>query len=109
MNFLKRFFSSAIKSISSKELEELLAKEKITLLDVRTKQEYQGGHIKGARNFPLDQLEAYKEPKVGPLYVICQSGMRSKRAASLLSKKGYQVINVRGGMSAYTGKIIGGK
>lgn len=40
------------------------------------------------------------------LYVICHSGVRSKMAAKKLKKKGYDVINVRGGMSAWTGKII---
>ncbi|WP_371259111.1 rhodanese-like domain-containing protein, partial [Streptococcus cristatus] len=37
---------------------------------------------------------------------ICHSGVRSKLAAKKLKKKGYDVINVRGGMSAWTGKVI---
>jgi len=40
------------------------------------------------------------------LYVICHSGVRSKLAAKKLKKNGYDVINVRGGMSAWTGKVI---
>lgn len=109
ITFLKKFFSSSFKSISTKDLEAILAKKKITLLDVRTKEEYQGGHIKEARNFPLDQIQAYRHPVSEPVYLICQSGMRSKRAAKTLTKMGYDVVNITGGMSAYTGKIIGGK
>lgn len=107
--FLKKLFSQKIESITTKELEQLLKDKKIRLLDVRSQQEYQGGHIKEARNLPLNRLKSYQDPKSDPIYVICQSGMRSKRAANILSQKGYQVVNVSGGMSAYTGKIIGGK
>lgn len=41
--------------------------------------------------------------------MICQSGMRSRQAAKILTKKGYQVTNVRGGMNQWTGKTVGGK
>ncbi len=40
------------------------------------------------------------------LYVICHSGVRSKMAAKKLKKKGYDVVNVQGGMSAWTGKVV---
>ncbi len=68
-----------------------------------------GGHIRQARNLPLDRIWTYQGPKGEVVYVICQSGMRSKRAAHLLKEKGYRVVNVRGGMAAYQGKTIGGK
>ena len=104
--FFKKMFPAPGKSITTTELEGVLSKKKITLLDVRTPQEYHGGHIKEARNFPLDQIHTYQAPKDKTVYVICQSGMRSKRAANVLSKKGYDVINVKGGMIAYKGKTI---
>ncbi|MGT2683298.1 rhodanese-like domain-containing protein [Streptococcus porci] len=107
--FLKKLFSQKIESITTKELEHLLKDKKIRLLDVRSQQEYHRGHIKEARNLPLNRLKSYQAPKSNPVYIICQSGMRSKRAANILSQKGYQVVNVSGGMSAYTRKIIGGK
>lgn len=106
LDFFKKLFQNTSKSISTGELEDLLKKKKITLLDVRTPQEYHGGHIKEARNFPLDQIHTYQAPKDKTVYVICQSGMRSKRAANVLSKEGYDVINVKGGMMAYKGKTI---
>lgn len=106
LELFKKLLPSLGKSITTAELESILAKKKITLLDVRTPKEYRGGHIKEARNFPLQDIHTYKGKKADPIYVICQSGMRSKRAASLLSKEGYDVVNVKGGMMSYKGKII---
>lgn len=109
LDFLKKLLKPSFESISTSELEDVLKSKKVTLLDVRSPQEYHGGHIRHARNIPLNQVATYHGPKSEKLYVICQSGMRSKRAASILARNGYQAINVRGGMSAYQGKIIGGK
>ena len=66
------------------------------VLDVRTSQEYLGGHIVGSKNIPLDQLanrmsEVSKTKK--PVIVCCQSGMRSSQAMSLLEKYNIDVIN----------------
>lgn len=108
-DFLKKLLMPSFESISTSELEDVLKSKKVTLLDVRSPQEYRGGHIRHARNIPLNQVETYQGPKSEKLYVICQSGMRSKRSASILARNGYQAINVRGGMSVYQGKIIGGK
>lgn len=94
-------------AITTKELENDLLKK--TILDVRTPGEYRTGHISNAKNIPLDKIAAYAGPTETPVYVICQSGMRSKRAAGILKRKGYTAINVRGGMSQWTGTIKGGK
>lgn len=101
-NFLK-----GIPTISTSGLSERLS-EDIKLLDVRSSAEYRSGHIAKAVNVPLNKIDTYngKEKQV---YVICQSGMRSKKAAKVLSKKGYEVTNVRGGMSQWNGKVRGGK
>ena len=96
-----------IPSISTKELESKLA-EKIVLLDVRTPAEYKSGHIYQAVNKPLDKMNTY-QGKEKEVYVICQSGMRSKKAAKTLKNKGYQVTNVKGGMSQWRGSISRGK
>ncbi len=109
IDLLKKIFVKSDKNISTWALEETLANKKITLLDVRTSQEYHRGHIKEARPFPLETINKYRGSKEQPIYVICQSGMRSKRAAKILNQNGYEVINVRGGMSAWGGKMIGGK
>ena len=107
--FLKRIMPQSMETVSTRDLEGLLSTGKITLLDVRSPQEYRRGHIRQARNLPLDRIGTYHGSKVKTIYVICQSGMRSKRAAHLLKEKGYRVVNVRGGMAAYQGKTIGGK
>lgn len=96
-----------IPSISVNELNSRISKE-ITILDVRTSSEYGGGHIPMAKNVPLNKIDRYNE-QVGTIYIICQSGVRSRQATKKLRKKGYEAINVRGGMNQWTGKIRGGK
>ncbi len=100
-------FFTKIATISTKELENKI-KEGIILLDVRTPQEFRSGHISQSKNVPLNKINSYQGAKK-ETYIICQSGMRSKQAAKMLKKKGYDVINVRGGMNAWTGPIRGGK
>ncbi|MBG9753705.1 sulfurtransferase [Bacillus thuringiensis] len=73
------------------------------LIDVRTVGEYRGNHMKGFQNIPLNELasRASQLDKNKEVIVICQSGMRSKQAAKMLKKLGFQqVINVSGGMNA---------
>ena len=97
-----------IPSITTTALEAELTKN-LTILDVRNPSEYRSGHIAKAINVPLNKISGYKGAKEAPIYLICQSGMRSKSAAKQLKKMGYNVINVRGGKSQWTGKIRGGK
>ena len=66
----------------------------MTLLDTRTKQEYEGGHVEGFCNLPLDELRGRMgELPVGkPVYVMCQSGLRSYLACRILSQHGYTCL-----------------
>ena len=89
-------------SITTTELSEAL-KAGGQLLDVRTPSEFQAGHIAQAKNVPLNKLASFKGSQQKLLYVICQSGMRSRQGVKLLRKKGYQAVNVRGGMSQWAG------
>lgn len=75
----------------------------VTLLDVRTEQEYAGGHIDGFRNIPVDDLrERLDEIEPGkPVYVICQSGLRSYIACRILTGYGYDAYNFSGGFRFY--------
>ena len=98
-------FFTKVESISTAELEKRL-KTNIKLLDVRTPSEYNRGHIKGALNIPLGQIDRYSQSKEEKLYVICHSGVRSRLAAAKLRKKGYDVVNISGGMRSWTGKLI---
>ncbi len=74
-----------------------------TLLDVRTTMEYDGGHIDGFINIPVDELRENldKIEKGKPVYVICQSGLRSYIAARILEGNGYEAYNFSGGFRFY--------
>lgn len=98
-------FFTRIDSISTNELEKRL-KSNIQLIDVRMPAEFHRGHIKEAKNVPLSQIGQFSPANEETIYVICHSGMRSKMAAKKLKKKGYDVVNVRGGMSAWTGETF---
>lgn len=74
------------------------------LLDVRTREEYAGGHVPGSKNIPLDRIGSISLEKNKPLFVYCHSGARSRQACSVLKQKGYEVYNI-GGISSYRGKL----
>lgn len=81
---------------------------KAQLIDVREPQEFKKGHILGARNIPVTQMKQrlVEIRKDKPVYLYCQSGSRSARAAQLLNKKGYQDLNqLQGGFKKWTGKV----
>lgn len=94
-----------IDSISTFELEKKLNSQ-IQLIDVRTPLEFQRGHIKNAKNVPLNTIANYVPTANKTVYVICQSGARSKLAAKKLKHQGYDAINVQGGMNNWRGKIV---
>lgn len=81
---------------------------KAQLIDVREPQEFKKGHILGARNIPVTQMKQrlVEIRKDKPVYLYCQSGSRSARAAHLLNKKGYEDLNqLQGGFKKWTGKV----
>lgn len=73
------------------------------LLDTRTVGEYSRGHIDGFMNIPVDELrERLDEVEKGkPIYVICQSGLRSYIATRILAENGYECYNFAGGFRFY--------
>lgn len=75
----------------------------ITLLDTRTAGEYSRGHIEGFKNIPVDELrDRLNELEKGkPVYVICQSGLRSYIASRILEGNGYEAYNLAGGFRFY--------
>ncbi|MBS1651179.1 MAG: rhodanese-like domain-containing protein [Bacteroidetes bacterium] len=81
---------------------ELLANGGI-IIDVRTKEEYQGGHVRGSINIPLNQLSASIKKlknKDQAIITCCASGMRSANAKSILKGEGF--TNVHNGGSWYS-------
>ncbi|MFD2304912.1 rhodanese-like domain-containing protein [Enterococcus termitis] len=95
-------------SISTAELQQKLDSKPV-ILDVREKNEFAAGHIPIAKNIPLGKITSYQAKENQPVYVICQSGMRSRQAVKKLKAKGIDAINVKGGMSAWRGSVRGGK
>lgn len=78
------------------------------LLDVRTPQEYSGGHIPGSINVPLqtiDKVSSVTDNKNTQIFVYCRSGGRSRQATNILKQMGYTKVKDLGGISAYNGKV----
>ena len=75
----------------------------ITLLDTRTPMEYSMGHAEGFINIPVDELREHidKLDKSKPVYVICQSGLRSYIASRILMGNGFDAYNFAGGFRFY--------
>ena len=89
-------------------VKEYMATPGAVLLDVRTSEEYRGGHIPGSKNIPLqtiDKVASVAENKDTVLFVYCYSGARSRQAAGLLQRMGYRNVNNIGGIAAYAGNV----
>lgn len=85
------------------EAETLPRDGSVTLLDTRTPGEYRAGHIDGFVNIPVDELrERLGElDREKPVYVICQSGLRSYIAVRILAGNGFEAYNFAGGFRFY--------
>ena len=85
-----------------------LVKEGAVVLDVRTKGEYSGGHIKGSINVSVNQLACnlHRLPdKQKPIITCCASGMRSASAKSILKSEGYAKVYNGGSWSDLRNKL----
>jgi phage shock protein E len=90
---------------SSEEWSKLV-KAGAQIVDVRTKEEYASGHLRGSLNIPLGDLERHlgKLKKGKPVIVCCASGVRSGSAKRVLQAKGYEVYN-GGSWASLQGKV----
>lgn len=78
--------------------------ENKTIIDIREPYELGSGYIEGSQNIPMNILLMAPEnflDKSKTYHIICQSGARSSRTCMMLRQKGYNVINVEGGMYSY--------
>ena len=78
------------------------------LVDVRSREEFEGGHVLDARHLPQEEVagaaESLKKYRDKPVIVCCESGMRSGAAARVLKAQGFaKVVNLRGGLAAWRG------
>lgn len=92
---------AAYHKISPEEAKEMMDKEKVKILDVRTLQEYREGHIPEALNLPNEEIKEEEPELLGdkeiPLLIYCRSGIRSRDASNKLVDMGYtQVYDIGG-------------
>lgn len=103
LNAIKNLFGFGPK-INYSELVEKGA----VILDVRSKGEFAGGHIKGSINIPVDQLSnnlSKLNDRNKPIITVCASGMRSASARNILISKGYTKVYNGGGWIGLQNKI----
>lgn len=103
--------SNKFKTVDVKEFAEFIKNPEVTVLDVRTAEEFNDGHIPGT-DFNIDVLESdftetatSKLPKDKPVALYCRSGNRSKTAARILSSKGYEVIELGTGYRGWISEM----
>ena len=101
--FMVDNISKGLKQWHLSDLEGLLQDKGVTLLDTRTPKEFSQGHIEGFMNIPVDELrERIGEVPTGkPVYLICQSGLRSYIATRILEGLGFEAYNFAGGYRLY--------
>jgi len=103
--------SSSYEKITGSKVKELINQNKnITILDVRTEEEYKAGHIEGSLLIPYDEISKKAEnilkDKSSTIIVYCHSGRRSAIAAQTLSELGYSNIYDLGGISNWNYGVI---
>jgi rhodanese-related sulfurtransferase len=92
--------------LNPSEAVQLMNREKAAVVDVCSPEEYAAGHVTGAKNVPLPDLEAKLatavKNKTTPLVLVCASGARSRRAVAIAKKLGYEnARSLTGGMGAW--------
>ena len=100
---IENISDGTLKQFHLEDIKTLPLDGSVILLDTRTPEEYERGHMAGFTNIPVDVLrEHLKElPKEKPVYVMCQSGLRSYIATRILEGNGYHAYNFSGGFRFY--------
>jgi rhodanese-related sulfurtransferase len=96
--------TKGIRNITVQETKNKFNDKNVQFIDVRTPNEYKANHRPPFKNIPVSNLisKVNQLDKEKEIVVICQSGMRSARAAKLLKRQGFdKVYNVKGGMGAW--------
>lgn len=104
---IENISDGTLKQFHIEDIQNLPHDGSITLLDTRTPGEYQRGHVDGFVNIPVDNLREHLDeiPKEKPVYVMCQSGLRSYIATRILEGNGYTAYNFSGGFRFYDAVI----
>ena len=107
-SYTKGWILADFEFITAKQAQVLIDKDQnVTLLDVRTVDEFKTGHIRGATLIPVSKLEAnlakLKDSKNKQIVVYCRSGSRSVAASRILKANGFTPLNVQHGMIGLLG------
>ncbi|MDE8586003.1 rhodanese-like domain-containing protein [Arthrobacter sp. NQ4] len=90
----------AFRTVTADELA--LARPRVTLVDVRSREEHATAHVPGSLNIPLDELASrLTDLPNTTLYLMCGSGKRSSQAARVLTDRGHTAVNVAGGITEW--------
>lgn len=103
--------SAVMKDVGNDEFAQLQSAGAL-VVDVRTPNEFEAGHIPGAVNAPVDQVRdvASSWSKDQPVIVYCATGARSANAAAYLAAQGFRkVYNLETGIATWTGEVAEGK
>ncbi len=95
-------------TIPAKDIWKYIRETGVVIIDLRSQEEYQEGHIKGAINVPYDEENEEIEmnlPKKYTFILYCERGNVSLQIGRKLSKQGYHIVSVYGGIHAYRGKL----
>jgi len=95
-----------IKNVNPEQFQKLLLLDEVQLVDVRTKEEFQAGHIKNAINIDVKddnfKSNTVKLKKDKPVLVYCRSGKRSSDAAEVLKEQGFKkIVSLEGGIISW--------
>jgi len=104
--FLPLIQGAAGGGLSAAQVVHMINRDKAVVVDVCEAEEFAAGHVVGAKNLPLNQLEdklaGVVKNKTLPLILVCQSGARSARALTIAKKLGYeQAQSLSGGLGAW--------
>lgn len=105
---IENLAKGTVKQFHWDEVDALPRDGSVTLLDTRTAEEYADGHAEGFMNLPVDELRQRmgELPPEKPVYIMCQTGLRSYLACRVLSQSGYDCTNFSGGYRLY-GAVTG--
>lgn len=104
--------SSAYRTIDSIEAQGLIEQGGVTVVDVRTQEEYAEKHIPEALNIPVESIGGQQPAELtdpdAELLIYCRSGVRSKQAAEKLISLGYKNVTDMGGIIDWHGETVAG-
>lgn len=101
---MENLLDGRVEQVHHDEMIELKERRDVILIDVRTAGEFKRGHIEGSLHIPVDNLRQrlHEINKEKPVYLICETGMRSYVACRVLRQKGYKCYHLAGGYRLYS-------